>query len=137
MGFGVPKQKDFVTPELEDDLWNMGILGETDPDTLRCTIFHFIGSRFGLCGGKEHWSLARFPQSQITIEQKPDGSDYLVYHEFVSGTNQGGICSHSKKGKVSYAFYSGFRPRCFVAIYKEYIYKCPEPTIFWNAFSEN
>ena len=91
MGLGVPKQKDFVTPDMEDDLWSKGILGETNPNTLHRTIFYFIGSRFGLCGGKEHHSLVRFPQSQITIQQKPDGSDYLVYHEFVSKTNQGGM----------------------------------------------
>ena len=134
MGLGVPKQKDFVTPDMEDNLRNKGILGETDPDTLRHTVFCFIGSRSGLHGGKEHHSLVSFPQSQITIEQKPGGSDYLVYHEFVSKINQGSIRSHSKKGNISYAFCSGFRPRCFMAIYKENIYKCPEPTRFWNAF---
>ena len=134
MGLGVPNQKDFVTPDMEDDLWNKGILGETDPDTLHQTAFYFIGSWFGLHGGKEHRSLVRFPQSQITIQQKPDGSDNLVYHEFVNKTNQGGIHSRSKQGKVSDVFCSGFRPRCFIAIYKEYIYKCPEPTRFWNAF---
>ena len=134
MGLGIPKQEDFVTPDKEDDLWNKGILGETDPDTLCCTIFYFIGSHFGLHGGKEHCSLVRFPQLQITIQQKPDGSDYLVYCEFVSKTNQGGLRSRNKKTKVSYAFCSGFRPRCFVAIYKEYLYNCLEAMQFWNAF---
>ena len=57
-------------------------------DTLCHTIFYFVGSRFGLHGGKEHHSLVRFPQSRITIQQKPDGSDYLVYHEFVSKTTK-------------------------------------------------
>ena len=70
MGLGVPKEKDFVTADMEDDLWNKGILGESDHDSLRCTVFYFIGSRFGLRGGKEHCSLARFPKSQITIQQK-------------------------------------------------------------------
>ena len=90
MGLVVPKQKDFVIPDIEDNLCNKGILGQIDPDTLRCTIFYFIGSRFGLCGGKEHCSLVRYLQSQITIEQKADGSDYFVYREFVSKTSQGG-----------------------------------------------
>ena len=133
-GLGVPKQTDFVTPDMEEDLWNKGILGETDPDNLCQTVFYFIGSRFGLHGGKEHHSFVRFPQSQITIQQKPDSSYYLVYCEFVSKTNQGSIHSCSKKGKISCTFCSGFRPRCFEAIYKEYLYKCPEPTRFWNAF---
>ena len=31
MGLSVPKQQDFVTPDMEDDLWNKGILGETNP----------------------------------------------------------------------------------------------------------
>ena len=94
----------WVKFDVIDDLWNKGILGETDPDTLHRTIFYFIGSRFWLRGGKEHHFLVRYPQSQITIQQKPDSSDYLVYREFVSKTNEGGICSHSKKGKISNVF---------------------------------
>ena len=48
MGLGISKQKDFVTPDMEDDLWKEEILGATDPDTLCYTLFYFIGSRFGL-----------------------------------------------------------------------------------------
>ena len=31
----------------------------------------------------------------------------------------------NKKCKALYAFCSGFRPRCFTVLYKEYTYKCP------------
>ena len=53
-GLGVPKMEDYVTEEMEEKLWKMGMLGESNPDQLRNTILFLVGSRFGVRGGKKH-----------------------------------------------------------------------------------
>ena len=124
-------------PVLEDHeqiLWDKGILGEDTPDKLRKTVFFLIGVRFGLRGIKEQHSLQRYPDSQINIIQV-DGKDALVYREFQSKTNQGGIKDRGKPPpKVRYAFCSGFRPRCFVELYRKYLFLGPNGTHSWRKF---
>ena len=126
--------KDYITDEMEEKLWKMGILGESNPDQLRNTILFLVRSRFSLRGGKEHRALSRYPTPQIQIEEI-NGKRCLVYRERVSKTNQGGIQSlRSVTPKVSCAFCSGYRPRCFIELFHKYQYYCPKPTRFWNAF---
>ena len=58
---------EFVSHEHEEILWSKGVLGESNPDQLRKTVFFLIGSRFGLHGRKEHHNLTRYPDSQINM----------------------------------------------------------------------
>ena len=126
MGLGKHREKDIVTEDMEELLWQKGILGENDPDTLTRTVFYLIGTRFGIRGGQEHRNLVRYPSSQIIIE-KVNGKDCLVYQEFASKTNGGGLGKAIDDKKV-YAFCSGFRERCFVEIYKKFQFYCPPAT---------
>ena len=81
-------EHEFVSHEHEEILWSKGVLGESNPDQLRKTIFFLIGSRFGLCRRKEHHDLRRYPDSQINII-KVDGQDAFIYKEFVVKQGKG------------------------------------------------
>ena len=95
---------EFVSHEHEEILWSKGVLGESNPDQLRKTIFFLIGSRFGLRGRKEHHDLRRYVDSQINMI-KVDGRDALIYKEFVSKTRQGGLKDRNMKApEVRYCF---------------------------------
>ena len=48
---------DVVTENHKQILWEKGILGESNPDQLRRTIFFLCSLRFGLRGGQEHSEL--------------------------------------------------------------------------------
>ena len=87
---GIPgrQERDYISKEHEEILWEKGILGEDNPDRLRKTIFFLVGVRFGLRGCKEQHDLRRYPDSQISII-KVDGKDALIYREFTSKTRQG------------------------------------------------
>ena len=93
-----------------------------------------VGTRFGLRGNKEQHDLRRYPDSQISIV-KVDGKDALIYREFTSKTRQGGIADCGKVNpRVSYAFCSGYRPRCFVELFRKYIFLGPKGNFHWPRF---
>ena len=103
-GVGIPNPKDAITVADENILWEKGIFGFKDPNTLCNTVLFMVGLHFGLCGGQEHRNLRRYPKYQIEREYQ-DKKDCMVYHEEHSKNNQGGI--HSKfyqKPKVVYSF---------------------------------
>ena len=91
-GVGVPRPKDAISEMEENILWEKGMLGFEDPNTLCNTVLFMVGIHFRLRGGQEHRALRRYPKCQIEREFC-DGKDCMVYHEEHSKNNQGGICS--------------------------------------------
>ena len=56
-GVSVTTERDYVSAEHEGILWDKGVLGESNPDQLRKTVFFLLGCRLGLRGIKEHHQL--------------------------------------------------------------------------------
>ena len=52
------KKAEVISVEIENSLWENGILGCHDPETLLHTVFWIIGINFGLRGGQEHRDLS-------------------------------------------------------------------------------
>ena len=134
-GVGINRpEREFVSHEHEEILWQKNILGDSNPDQLRRTVFFMVGSRFGLRGRKEHHDLRRYPDSQINMI-KVNGKDALIYKEFSSKTRQGGIKDrHLKAPEVRYAFCSGCKERCFVELYRKYMRLGPKGNKSWPKF---
>ena len=79
-------------------------------------------------------TYAGTPDSQINIV-KLDGKDALVYREFQSKTRQGGISDRGNfSPRVSYAFCSGVRSRCFVELFRKYLFLGPPGNFSWPKF---
>ena len=132
-GVGVPRPKDAISEMEENILWEKGMLGFEDPDTLCNTVLFMVGIHFRLRGGQEHRAFRRYPKCQIEREVH-DGKDCMVYHEEHLKNNQGGIHSQFyQKPKTVYAFCSGHEPHCFVHILDRYLELCP-PTKFCSGF---
>ena len=94
---GVKKrQAEPITVEEENKLWEKGVLGESDPQTLLDTVLFLCGIHFALRSGQEHRSL-KLSQFELQIDE--DGSSFLLYTENTSKNNQGGL-SHRKLAKV-------------------------------------
>ena len=128
------EERDVITDEHEDILWKKGVLGESNPNQLRKTIFFLAGLRFGMRGIKEHHDMRRYPQCNINII-KIQGKDALIYREFYSKTNQGGINQrHVRAPKIGYAFCSGFRPRCFVELFRKFQFVSPRGSYYFPKF---
>jgi Domain of unknown function (DUF3504) len=63
---------------MEEKLWNMGLLGDSDPATLLNTMVYVFGLHFALRGRDEH---RRLRPSQLTLRTANDGRRYIEYRE--------------------------------------------------------
>ena len=61
-GVGVPRPKDTISEMEENILWEKGMLGFKDPNTLCNTVLFMVGIHFRLRGGQEHRALRRYPK---------------------------------------------------------------------------
>ena len=82
------KSADAISPQQEDLLWAIGILGVDTGKRLLRSVFYIMGVHFGIRGGREHRNLNA---SNFSFDRDSDGREYVQYIERTSKTNQGGI----------------------------------------------
>jgi len=108
---------------MEDTLWNMGLLADSDPRKLLDTMVYVFGLHFALRGRDEH---RRLRPSQLTVRTAADGRRYIEYREDVSKTRTGGLKSFKRPLKVTQAFeLPDCRQRCPVRLFELYNARCP------------
>ena len=108
-----------ISIEEEDMLWEKGVLGESDPQTLLDTVLFLCGIHFALRSGQEHRSLKR---SQFELQTDEDGSSFLLYTENTSKNYQGGLSHRKVKPKsVACYEYKSNPQRCLVRIFQLYL----------------
>ena len=95
------KQAQPITPEQENHLWKIGLLGDHNAEVLLNTVVFQVGLYFALRSGNEHRRL-RYSLSQIQLYENPDDRLYLVYKEDISKTNQGGLSHRRKKNQKKF-----------------------------------
>ena len=89
-GEGRARQAEVLSEEMEEALWQRGLLGDSHPQQLLDTLVYYVGLYFVLWSGKEHQSFQHSP-SQLEFVKSPRAAPYLIYREDVSKTNQGGL----------------------------------------------
>ena len=119
------KKAEIISYEIEEILWEKGILGDGNPHSLLDTMLFMNGLYFALRGGKEHRQLRHHP-SQIQLVEKPGERAYLVYREDISKNHQGGLKNRKIKPKIVMHHANIENPkRCFIRLYKLYNSLCP------------
>ena len=78
VGLGTGQRKaEVISFEDEELMWEKGILGDDNPQSLLDTMLFMNGLYFALRGGKEHRQLRHHP-SQIELIEKPGERAYLI-----------------------------------------------------------
>lgn len=91
LGIGVvKKQAEIITQDEEDEMWEKGILGSDNSQTLIDTILYLNGLHFALRSGQEHRNLTT-EQIRIIPPTSEEKNYIIEYVENISKTNQGGL----------------------------------------------
>ena len=130
MNIGVTKrQAAIITYEVEENLWNRGILGEDSPDKLRDTVLFLIGINVTLRAVEEHYQLRRpMPDepSQFSFECDSQGVRCLVYLEdSTTKTHDGGLNDMRRERKEVWVYPNKNVNRCPVRLTEKYMSLCP------------
>ena len=131
MNVGVTKhQASVIMFEMENRLWESGVLGEENPEQLRNTVLFMPGMNVTLRTVDEHYNLRReMPSkvSQIQFERDPNGTKCLVYREdFVTKRHDGGINDRKTQRKEVWVYPNDENiSRCTVCLVEKYLSLCP------------
>ena len=122
-GTGTVKRKaEPLSSSDEEQMWQMGLLGSDNPQTLIDTMIFMCGLYFALRSRQEHRSLQ---MDQIQLIESCD-HPYLVYTENASKNHTGGLRHRKVKPKIVTHYANKENPsRCFITMYKEYLSHCP------------
>jgi hypothetical protein len=122
-GIGIEKrQAEVVSLEMENTMWEKGVLGMDTPGQLRDTLFFLIGLNFALRGGDEQYNLRVGANSQLAMKIDEKGNKYLQYTEDVSKCNKGGILHRKLDRKCTRAYGNTKNPeRCIIRVYEKYM----------------
>ena len=119
------QQRDIITEELEEIMWQKGVLGESNPEQLQDTVFYFITFHCGVKSGTEHKALRRLGfKSQFQLLTGENQVIYLKYTEDKPGGK-----GHGKDIIISPSMNQS---RCPVRLFAKYVSflpqngKCPE-----------
>ena len=125
----VVKRAEFLSVEKENEMWEKGVLGESNPNQLRDTVLFLLGLNVGLRAGDEHYYLRRDSQelpSQLQFKRNEKGVRCLVYTEdSTTKTNDGSLKSMRKERKAVWVYPSMNKMRCPVRIVDKYISLLP------------
>ena len=114
------KQSDPVTSDMEDILWEKGILGSHSPRSLLRTVFWLIGVNYGIRGGEEQRKLT---QRNFSFGEDDQGS-FLLFKETVSKTHQGGLKHKGAKPREAKCYQNEEPHKCLVNLFRKYINLC-------------
>lgn len=125
LGVGADKQHiEPLTMEDEKKLWDTGVLGRHNPQSLIKALFYLNGKKFGLRGGREHHNLKL---SHLIRQTNPDR--YIYVGTKSRQRSSGGMCLSSFRRVQNKEIVSYYDPsagdRCHVKLLDEYIQRLP------------
>ena len=98
------KQGEVTTLKEEEQLWEKGVIGDSQPQQLLDILVYLFGIHFALRGGNEHRRLRAVNSQIIKGVDQETGLQYLEYREDVSKRNAGENKDRKLKRKATRAY---------------------------------
>ena len=115
------KRAEVISFESEEELWNVGSLGSSNPRQLINTLIYLLGTHCAMRAASEHRNLMYGAQSQLKLTSI-DGDEVLQYTESVSKCKNFGIKQSRMEPKQTIIHKNPLREdRCPVRLYKKYV----------------
>ena len=127
-GLGKVQSAEPISSNMEEKMWESGVLGDKRPDQVGDTLLYMLGVNLGLHGGEEHKVMCR-PGFGCQFEFITDSDGYkcLQFVENVkSKTNQGGLKRKLQKPEVVNMYPNVNPSRCVIQYYELYVAHLPE-----------
>ena len=126
-GFVKPKRRaSVITVASEEELWENGSFGWSNPRQLIYTLIYFLGIHFSLRAGEEHRNLDFGESSQIKLKRDEDGQEYLEYIERFSKNKKFGLKNCRMDPKCTRVYGRENKGKCPIEVYKRYVSHRPE-----------
>ena len=90
------KQAEAIFPEEEENIWEKGIFGAKNAETLQCTVFFYSCKLFGLRGHDEHHDLMC---DQFTVGEDCNGK-FVEFTGRATKTYKGGLAQMELSNKI-------------------------------------
>ena len=110
----------------EEQMWNMGLLGDDMPVKLVDTLLYLLGVHFALRAAEEHKNLKVNSQLKVVYDESV-GLKYLFYEEHTSKCNQGDLTNRLSVPKTGRAYENVVnKDRCVVRLFEKYMHHRPD-----------
>ena len=127
----VKKEVKVISYDLENELWQRGVLGEESPDQLQNTVMFLLGINCTLRAGDKHYQLRKnMPnkRSQLQFKMSELGDRCLVYYEDTgTKSNDSGLKQMPVDRKIVWVHPNKVNiSRCPVRLVEKYLSLCPK-----------
>ena len=123
------RQASVISYDMENELWERGILGENTPEKLRNSVLFLLGINLLLRAIDEHYQLRRempTQRSQLQFERNSNGTKCIVFREDSwTKTHDGGLKDMKAERKVVWIYPNPNVNRCTVRLVEKYLSLCP------------
>ena len=117
-----PKASKPLTKEEENELWEKGKLGDSDPETLLHTVWHVFTQHLGFRGRQEH-RTAEIQDFHFGTDE--NNEQYIEYNDSKPTKTRPGALKSKRRPQLPRMYATGTE-RCPLAIFKKYITHRPE-----------
>ena len=117
---GKPRASDAISPEEENAMWDSGVLGKQDGDSINFTLWYIFTKHFGLRGRDEHKKLT---YGDITLQKDSARNFFLEFRERDTKTRDGKYMD--RRSVPPRVFEAPGSNRDPISIYREFVHRRP------------
>ena len=131
-----PRKADAMTDTEEEILWEKGVLGTTNAQSINLTVFFCVSQHFGTRGCQEHHQF-RIEDLEFVTSPTDSAIDYVEWVEGPTKTCHGGLQNNNNNIRLPQRMFATGGKNCPVHFLEILISRRPTPLKkFWTTIFE-